>query len=250
MRVLERGGGTQYYHYQARIKSYEEKAGTRKLEEENMKKALSLLKANEVAHLDLNEVLHGHAEGAIKRKRKGLKRPEGTITKRKRISKGGEEGIGLLATQQATIKSESEKKKRKVKVWSLPLLVLERVFSYLDWKDLGAVMLVCRRWSNAGGHPSLWTGFPLQLTGPRRLKSFSKIRRLGWIKSVTVTPLPGRELENCDAIVKHFGRLEELFVNGSDDGVNIRACHFWVKMENQTASGKYVCMSHPGTTNI
>ena len=29
-----------------------------------------------------------------------------------------------------------------------------------------------------------------------------------------------------------------------------RACHFWVKMEIQTASGKYGCMSHPGTTNI
>ena len=72
-----------------------------------------------------------------------------------------------------------------------------------------------------GGHPSLWTGFPLQLTGPRRLKSFSKIRRLVWIKSVTITPLPGRELENCHAVVKHFGRMEELFVNGGNDGVDI-----------------------------
>ena len=193
---------------------------TLELEEENMKN----VEADELTHLvklDLNNVLHGSEEGAIKRKKKCLKRQEGTIKKRKRIGKGGEEDIGLMATQQAIMKSESEKKERKVKVSSLPALVLERVFSYLNWRDLGRVMLVCRRWSNVGGHPSLWTGFPLQLTGPRRLKSFSKIRRLVWIKSVTITPLPGRELENCHAVVKHFGRMEELFVNGGNDGVDI-----------------------------
>ena len=29
--------------------------------------------------------------------------------------------------------------------WSLPVLALEKVFSYLDWKDLGRAMLVCKK---------------------------------------------------------------------------------------------------------
>ena len=33
------------------------------------------------------------------------------------------------------------------------------------------------------------------------------------------------------------------------DMVN-RVSHFWVKMEIQTVSGKYDCLSHPGTINI
>ena len=32
--------------------------------------------------------------------------------------------------------------------------------------------------------------------------------------------------------------------------INNRVSHFWVKMEIQTVSGKYDCMSHPGTINI
>ena len=103
---------------------------------------------------------------------------------------------------------------------SLPLLVLEKVFSYLDWKDLGTVMLVCQRWSDVGGHPSLWTGFPLQLAGTK-LDSFSKLRRLGWIRSATITPLPGKELENLKTIVHHFSRMEELFVNEGENGAKI-----------------------------
>ena len=77
---------------------------------------------------------------------------------------------------------------RKVKVENLPVPVLERVFSCLDWKDLGRAMLVCRRWEEVGGHPSLWTQFPLQLSAAnlRSLKRYSKIRRLAWIKSVTI----------------------------------------------------------------
>ena len=62
-----------------------------------------------------------------------------------------------------------------------------------------------------GGHPSLWTGFPLNLAGPR-VESFSKIRRLDWVKSVSITPLPGRELRNCKDVIQHFERMEEMFV--------------------------------------
>ena len=160
------------------------------------------------------DILHGSGESAIKRKRKGLRRKEGTIEKRKRTSKGREEDIGLLAIQK------SEKKEGKVKVESLPVLVLEKVFSYLDWKDLGAVMLVCRSWSNVGGHPSLWAGFPLHLTQLADW-SFSKIRRLDWVKSLTISPQLGMELKYCGSIVEHFGRMEELFVDGCGWGVDI-----------------------------
>ena len=83
---------------------------------------------------------------------------------------------------------ENGGEERKVKVENLPVPVLERVFSCLDWKDLGRAMLVCRRWQEVGGHPSLWTEFPLQLsvTNLRSLKKYSKIRRLAWVKSVTI----------------------------------------------------------------
>ena len=83
---------------------------------------------------------------------------------------------------------ENRGEDRKVKVENLPVPVLERVFSCLDWKDLGRAMLVCRRWQEVGGHPSLWTEFPLQLsvTNLRSLKKYSKIRRLAWVKSVTI----------------------------------------------------------------
>ena len=117
---------------------------------------------------------------------------------------------------------KDKKKERKVKVRTMPLLVLEKVFSYLDWKDLGRAMLVCRRWSDVGGHPSLWTGFHLKLAHhklPRfasstssSLYSFSNIRRLAWVKSSTIDLTPGKQLENCDDIVHYLTRMEEMHV--------------------------------------
>ena len=65
-----------------------------------------------------------------------------------------------------------------------------------------------------GGHPSLWTQFPLQLKAftphCRRLKKFVEIRRLGWVKSVTVT-LDMTPNHVCEEVLKHLTRTEELF---------------------------------------
>ena len=67
----------------------------------------------------------------------------------------------------------------------LPLPVLEKVFSYLDWKELGTAMLVCQTWNQIGGHPLLWASFPLHLD-VKRLDEVVKIKRLAWVKSLTI----------------------------------------------------------------
>ena len=82
--------------------------------------------------------------------------------------------------------NEKKVEERKVKVSSLPAHVLEKIFSYLDWSDLGKAMLVCQRWNETGGHPSLWKNFALQLSG-QGWESYAKIRRLAWVKSLTIT---------------------------------------------------------------
>ena len=117
----------------------------------------------DLINLNLERVLQRFEERGNKRKRKGLEK-RGAIKKRKRNSKSG--GVGVSKQKEGT-KSEREEKIRKVKVANLPVPVLERVFSYLGWKDLGTAMLVCQRWADVGGHPLLWTGFPLHLTDPR-----------------------------------------------------------------------------------
>ena len=47
---------------------------------------------------------------------------------------------------KVTKMKEDQKEKR-----ILPLPALEKVFSYLNWKELGRAMLVCQRWSEVGG---------------------------------------------------------------------------------------------------
>ena len=102
---------------------------------------------------DLDEVWQGCVEGAKKRRAKGSEKPE-SIKRRGRSS-----NIGAKATiQQVAMKSnENEVEERKVKVSILPVHVLEKIISYLDWRNLGKAMLVCHRWKETGGHPSLWT---------------------------------------------------------------------------------------------
>ena len=99
-----------------------------------------------------------------------------------------------------------------MKVTNLPVSVLENVFSNLNWKDLGTAMMVCRRWRDVGEHPSLWAGFPLQLD-PQRLKNFAKIRRLDWVKSVTIQ-MP-KEFQLFSALLQvlkiYLTRVEELY---------------------------------------
>ena len=119
----------------------------------------------DLINLNLERVLQRFEERGNKRKRKGLeKRGPFKRRKRKRNSKGGELDV---SKQEETTESEREEKIRKVKVANLPVPVLAKVFSYLGWKDLGTAMLVCQRWADVGGHPLLWTGFPLHLTDPR-----------------------------------------------------------------------------------
>ena len=95
--------------------------------------------------------------------------------------------------------------------WSLPVLALEKVFFYLDWKDLGRAMLVCHRWKEVGGHPSLWTRFPLRLEAGK----FPKIRRLDWVKSATIRMSDAgfESIVTCiQAAIEALPRLEELFI--------------------------------------
>ena len=90
---------------------------------------------------------------------------------------------------------------------------LEEIFSHLDWKDLGRAMQVCKRWKEVGGHPHLWSNFPLHLAS-NKLASFTNIRRLDWVKSVRVTL--NAEFVNAAAIralVKRLPKMEELYVN-------------------------------------
>ena len=138
--------------------------------------------------------------------------------KRKRSSTREEEDVGLPAKKAAAMKVKVNQRKKSKKEkwsceWNLPYLALEKVFSYLDWKDLERAMLVCRRWHEVGGHPSLWARFPLQLSC-QRLNSVPNIYRLGWINSLTIS-LSG-ETESLvsliQAAIESLPRLEELFI--------------------------------------
>ena len=176
-------------------------AGEAKLVEETVEKVWNLTRTWE--------------ESAKKRKWTNIEceERESGKSKRKRSSTIGEEDVGM------------PKKVRKVKVTkTLPAPALEKVFSYLNWKDLARAMLVCQRWRDLGGHPSLWTKFPLKISG-QGLKRFAKIRRLAWVRSVSVhlpkawVDLQKEELglsragiTGFNAVLKSLPRLEELFV--------------------------------------
>ena len=97
-------------------------------------------------------------EGAKKRKRR--RECFEKIDKRKRNGKVGKQDLSFQEKQKARVKQQIEEKNGKVKVTRkkkdqkdklgsdcfLPVLVLEKVFSYLDWKELGRAMLVCQSW--------------------------------------------------------------------------------------------------------
>ena len=160
-----------------------------------------------------DEVVQGCVElEAKKRMAKGSEKSECTIKRRRRSSKGEK----ATTQEQVALKSNEEKlEDRKVKVSNLPVHVLETIFSYLNWSDLGKAMLVCQRWKETGEHPSLWKNFPLQLPG-QGWKSYAKIRRLAWVKSLTITLIKEGLEESADFVVpliQHFTRAEELFVN-------------------------------------
>ena len=160
-----------------------------------------------------------------KRTKMEFEKRESSERKRKRCSTRGEEDVDVPAKKVTRMKKNGNAKVTKMKEdqkekwiceWILPVLALQKVFSYLNWKDLGRTMLVCKQWYEVGGHPSLWTQFPLQLSG-QRLKSFAKICRLAWVKSVSVnlpevgSPL-GTGVTRIQAVLSSLPRLEELFV--------------------------------------
>ena len=109
----------------------------------------------------------------------------------------------------------------EVKVNNIPDLVLEKIFSYLNWNDLETALLVCHRWKEVGSHPSLWTRFPLHLNRWKLSRLAYEVRRgyasssrLAWVKSVTIS-LPKRLLTKGDVITpvfKYLTRAEEIFV--------------------------------------
>ena len=146
----------------------------------------------------IQDELTPESEEGAKKRRRNIQRIQNLDEKRRRCLKESKEDFGLAPEQ-----------KKKVKVENMPDPVLEKVFSYLDWKDLGSSMLVCQRWKDVAGHPLLWTKFPLHLNSKRLI---GKAKRLSWVKSVTIT-LPKRckmPSKISDPVLKHFTRIKEL----------------------------------------
>ena len=177
---------------------------------------------------DFLRVIERGVENGRKRRRCRERYEKGESERMRKRKTIEEDCVGLQVCQEEAIKKQT--KGRKVKVarrkkaqkdhfdveWSLlPWLPLEKVFSCLDWKDIGTAMLVCKRWQEVGGQPSLWTQFPLQLTG-KRLKSFPPIRRLGWVKSLEIS-LSIASVESLSNVVQAaidtFPRMKELFIS-------------------------------------
>lgn len=101
----------------------------------------------------------------LKRREEEFEKGEsGEKRKRKRSSGRGEEDVDFPAKK---VRRTRMKKNGKVKVmkedqkekWTLPEPALEKVFSYLNWMDLGRAMLVCKRWFDVGGHFGLGSLF-------------------------------------------------------------------------------------------
>ena len=183
-------------------------------------------------------------------KRKIIEKRESEARKRKRSSTRGEKYVDLSPKQTAKEKAKVIRRKKKVQKekwlceWTLPVPALEKVFSYLDWKQLGRAMLVCHRWNEVGGHPSLWTRFPLRLSGNlRNLKRFAKIHRLGWVKSldITITGSMKKSLVTfVEAAVETLPRLEQLFISCDDEFLLSEFADSQVFIENilKTADNK------------
>ena len=177
---------------------------------------------------DFLRVIERGVENGRKRRRCRERYEKGESERMRKRKTIEEDCVGFQVCQEEAIKKQT--KGRKVKVarrkkaqkdhcsveWSLlPWIPLEKVFSCLDWKDLGTAMLVCKRWQEVGGQPSLWTQFPLQLTG-KRLKSFRPIWRLGWVKSLEIS-LSIASVESLSNVVQaaidNFPRMKELFIS-------------------------------------
>ena len=147
-----------------------------------------------------------------------------TIETKKRNRKGQEKKMPnckVYVDQNKKRKNQEMEAFVKGKVNDIPDLVLEKIFSHLNWNDLETALLVCHRWKEVGSHPSLWTRFPLHLNRWKLSRLAYEVRRgyasssrLAWVKSVTIS-LPKRSLTKGDIITpvfKHLTRAEEIFV--------------------------------------
>ena len=150
---------------------------------------------------DLTEI------GAMKRKRRGSKVAD--------IKKTNPLDNFSLQPIKQTIKVENGIENMEY----LPPPVIEKVFSYLDWRELGTAMLVCQTWNQIGGHPLLWASFPLHLD-VKRLGEVVKIRRLSWIRSVTIyLPKQWNMRSNIIApVFNYLKRAEEVSVTYNGTG--------------------------------
>ena len=70
----------------------------------------------------------------------------------------------------------------------LPKEILLRIFEYLSYKELMAVVLVSKRWRMIGETPTLWSQFPLSVTNGNMLvmPMILKYRRLELLKEISV----------------------------------------------------------------
>ena len=87
---------------------------------------------------------------------------------------------------QQTQKKSSEEGKDEVNL--LPEEILLRIFEYLSYTELMAVVLVSKRWRMIGETPTLWSQFPLSVTNGNMLTMpmILKYRRLELLKEISV----------------------------------------------------------------
>ena len=76
----------------------------------------------------------------------------------------------------------------KLKVNILPEELLLRIFEYMSYKQLMAVVLVCKRWRLIGETPTLWSEFPITVTNWNQaaMPMILKYRRLQLLKEIRI----------------------------------------------------------------
>merc|ERR1712030_162771 len=87
---------------------------------------------------------------------------------------------------QQTQKKISAEGKDEVNM--LPKEILLRIFEYLSYSELMAVVLVSKRWRMIGETPTLWSQFPLSITNGNMLvmPMILKYRRLELLKEIYI----------------------------------------------------------------
>ena len=103
----------------------------------------------------------------------------------------------------------------------LPMEMLERVFRLLCPNDLKAVMLVCKRWNEAGSVPKLWSWVVFKLYNSEQYRFFrEKIRlpRLQAARKIQIEGFPANselKLTLLGNALSHPG-LKQLVIHGGD----------------------------------